>query len=260
MSCSPNRRRAKQSVNLAALSGPGETPVLQGLKADQRLFPSSPALSQVCLSKFALALLRPRRMFLLAIRKNPPQWRHVTAFRKRGEEMKRNWSVAVVYEDTSAREGAVKFCDLLVHRFWAESEFSMDWRGFSELEDEAGCREAEAKCAEADLIVFATRPETELPDFVRHWMEGWVTRRGEREGALIGLNDPAAGSTSGAPGKFCYLRSVAHRAGMDYLTNVPEQLGAAPESTESCSERARQVTHVLDEILHRREVPRSVMI
>jgi hypothetical protein len=171
--------------------------------------------------------------------------------------MKRHWSVAVVYEDSLARECAVKFCDLLVQRFWSESEFSMDWWGFSELENESSNREAEAKCAEADLVIFATRPEADLPDSVHQWMENWVARRGEREGALIGLNDPSAAAMNAGPGKFCYLRSVAHRAGMDYLTNMPEILRAPPESTESCCERARQVTHVLDEILHRPATPRG---
>jgi len=180
--------------------------------------------------------------------------------KERGKDMKRNWSVTVVYEDTPTRESAVKFCDLLVKRFWSQSEFSINWWGFSQLEDSTTAQEAQDKAAEADLIIFAAQPETEFSDPLEHWIETWLSRRGEREGALIGLNDPCAAVGSAVPGKFCYLRNVAHRAGMDYLTNLPEELRAIPDSPESCSERARQVTHVLDDILRRRTLPRGSVI
>jgi len=170
--------------------------------------------------------------------------------------MKKNWSVTVVYEDTHARESAVQFCDQLVKRFWAESEFSIDWWKFSELEDDVSGRQAEAKGAEADLIIFAARSDTGLPESVTQWLESWIGRRGEREGAMIALNDP--GTASGVPDKFCYLRGAAHRAGMDYLTQMPKALRPAPDSLESCSERARQVTHVLAEILRRPAAPKTL--
>jgi hypothetical protein len=173
--------------------------------------------------------------------------------------MKRNWSVTVLYEDTSTRETAVQFCDALVKRFWAESEFSIDWRKFSELEDEVAGQQAETRGAGADLIIFASQPNTDLPETMLHWLESWVKRRGEREGAMIGLNDPGAASKA-IPDKFCYLRSVAHRAGMDYLTHMPQELAATADSPESFSERARQVTHVLDEILHRPTAPKSILL
>lgn len=175
----------------------------------------------------------------------------------KGEDMKRTWSVTVVYEDTPTRESAVQFCDALVKRFWAENEFSIDWWQFSELEDNVNAQQAEAKGAEADLIIFAAQPDTGLPEGVAAWLESWIGRRGEREGAMIALNDP--GTASGVPDKFCYLRGVAHRAGMDYLTQMPNEL-RVPDSPESCQERARQVTHVLDEILRRPAAPKPLLL
>ena len=57
--------------------------------------------------------------------------------------------------------------------------------------------------------------------------------------------------------KCLYLRAVAHRAGMDYLTQVPEQLGRVfPESLDFYSERAAQMTDVLEEILQQHPPPR----
>src|SRR5437867_2148103 len=107
---------------------------------------------------------------------------------------KRMWSVVVVYEDTASREEAVKFCDLLIERFWASHGFEVGWWSFASLEDADSAREATEKATDAPLIVFATKPQGELPGTVKAWIESWLSRRGEREGALVGLMDPGAGS------------------------------------------------------------------
>jgi hypothetical protein len=46
------------------------------------------------------------------------------------------------------------------------------------------------------------------------------------------------------------LRKMAHAAGMDYLTTVPDCLPTeVPDSLDACNQRATQVTSVLDNIL-----------
>jgi hypothetical protein len=89
---------------------------------------------------------------------------------------------------------------------------------------------------------------------VKQWIETWAGQRGDREGALIGLMDPGAGMTGFSGNNFVYLRSVAHRGGMDYLTEVPPKLSLS-DSIESYTERADHVTSVLDEILHHKAPP-----
>jgi hypothetical protein len=166
------------------------------------------------------------------------------------------WPVVVVYEDTAAREAAVKFCDLLIERFWASSGFEVGWWSFASLEDEASAREALEKATEAPLIVFATRPEGALPDTVKAWIETCMSRRGDREGALVGLMDPGAGLSRALADKYVYLRTLAHKGAMDYLTELPETIARViSESMESYTERAHQVTSVLDEILHQPAPP-----
>jgi len=166
--------------------------------------------------------------------------------------MKASWSVVVIYDDLPTREEAVKFSDVLVRRFWSEYEFDVGWWSVRDLEKPERALTAAAKAAKADLLVFALKPEGELPDCVFAWIDRWIEKRGEREGALAGLLDPAAGPNGIATEKYLYLRSLAHRTGMDYLMQVPENMvRTIPDSIDSYAERASTRSSVLDEILNR---------
>jgi len=171
--------------------------------------------------------------------------------------MKATWSVVILFEDTQTREKAVRFCDQLVERFWTDCEFKLTWMEFSALRDPNAARDAHAKARGADVFVFATRPEGPVPEIVTDWVERCLANRTDREGTLAGLIDTSAILTVWAEEKHAWLRSVAHRAGMDYLTDVPPEITTKiPDSLESFSERAQQVTSVLDEILHKPIHPR----
>jgi hypothetical protein len=166
-----------------------------------------------------------------------------------GEAPKAAWSVVVVFEDAAARKEAMKFCDRLIERFWAQYAFDVNWWSFDELDQSRQARDASTKAAEMDLIIFATGPNRELPLGVKHWVETWIGQRGEREGALIGLVSPGAGEKACSE-KHMFLRSVAHRGAMDYWTQLPQDLSRTiPNSMASLDERANRVTSVLDEIL-----------
>ncbi len=165
--------------------------------------------------------------------------------------MKGKSTIAVLYENAETREAGVAFCDCLAQRFWSEFGFDVSWWPFSLLSDAQASNEALKKAGEADYIVFTSSAESELPEHVRNWVEQLVLLRGEREGTLVGL--PLAAKTQAlVPAKVhFYLREVAHRAGMDYLTEVPQSVGQPiPDSPEFFSQRAQTVTSVLDEILN----------
>jgi hypothetical protein len=164
-------------------------------------------------------------------------------------------SVLVIYQDDQAREEAVKFCDDLIERFWADYEFDVNWWSFDLLQEARMARDAGTRATEANLIIFAARPDGEIAPHVKEWIESWATARGDREGALVGLLDSGDALAGDRAQHFVYLRNVAHRAGMDYLTQVPRALSGVPDSIESYTERADQVTSVLDEILHHKASP-----
>ena len=177
-------------------------------------------------------------------------------YQSQGEEMKRTWSVVVVHEDDATREQAVRFCDALIQRFWAQCEFEVSWWSYWQLEQANTAKESVAKAVQAKLMVFASRPENAIPPRVELWIEDVLRHRQEPEGSLVGLGDTETEGHVALVSKSIYLRNAAHRAGMDYLTQVPEEIGfVGPDSLDSCSERARQVTNVLDEILHKRFTP-----
>ncbi len=170
--------------------------------------------------------------------------------------MKTTRSVVVIYEDAGAQQTAVAFCDCLLQRFSAEEGFDVSWWPFDRLQMAENAETATRKAAEAEIVVFASRTGGTFPAFMQAWTERWIAERQELEGALVGLyvSDSDAAGTSDEFHN--YLRRVAHRAGMDFLTEVPQQIAhLVPESPESCSARAHQHTNVLDTILHQSPPP-----
>jgi hypothetical protein len=166
--------------------------------------------------------------------------------------MKGTWSVVVIYENEEARDAAVQFCDRLVERFWSQCEFDVSWWSSSLLEGGIPSAQATDKAVNAQLVVFAVGKE--IPRHARSWIENWILRRGEREGACVALLPGAAEAT--AESTQIYLREVAHRAGMDFLTQVPQSISSPiADDVESCTARAHQTTSVLEEILRTSRSP-----
>jgi hypothetical protein len=164
--------------------------------------------------------------------------------------MKVTKSIAVVYENPDARQPAVTFCDGLVKRFWDQFDFDISWRQLDALEENDSAGETMRKATQADFVIISARFGPGIPRALKHWVETWLRQRGEHEGVLVGLPSPQATPGFETSATSLYLRSVAHRACMDYLTEVPQGIShPLPESLESCTERAQQVTSLLNEIL-----------
>jgi len=159
--------------------------------------------------------------------------------------------VIVVYESTTAREGAAHFCGELAGQYSNEPEFHIEWWPFTLVAEAGQCGELAGKAAGADFVVFAVSPQGDLPRELKLWIEDWLAKRGEREGTLVGLMEQHPSPFEIASLKEIYLRHVAHRAGLDYLSHVPPRKSKTlPDSLDSYQQRAGQITSVLDEILH----------
>jgi hypothetical protein len=165
--------------------------------------------------------------------------------------MKTTKAIAVVYDNAQARHTAIRFCDGLVSRFWEQFEFEISWWSFHQLDRVDSGDEAAKKAGTADLVVFATSGGRWVSPSFEKWVELWLPEREAHEGVLVSLSSARASTDLAASAMSPYLRSLAHRAGMDYLTEMPEGLShLIPESVDSCAERAQRVTTLLDEILH----------
>jgi hypothetical protein len=157
--------------------------------------------------------------------------------------------VVVIYENTVFRDRAVQFCE----RLGEGRKFSMvemDWWSFPLLSQPVAAGDAADKAAGADVVVFAMGAGGDLPDEIKLWIEKWLNKRGEREGALVGLLNHEDLPYRTASFREIYLRHAARRAGMDYLSHsAPTVTAAIPDSIDSFSERAGRMTSVLDDIL-----------
>jgi hypothetical protein len=160
-------------------------------------------------------------------------------------------SVVVVYESPSIREHAVRFCEQLASE-QKSAALEMNWWSFQLLGQPELAGEALKKAAEADVVVFAMKSAGDLPEEIKMWIEHWLNKRGEREGAVVGLLNRAEGMHEMASFREIYLRHAARRAGMDYLSHsTPTARRAIPDSLDSFSQRAGQKTSVLDAILQK---------
>jgi hypothetical protein len=161
------------------------------------------------------------------------------------------FAVIIVQDDADTREKAARFCRQLIDLHGAGTEFHFQWWSGDRLVNSTDASEAVAAAARANMVVLALLPEGDVPAGIKQWIEHWLRARGEREGVLVGLMENEPDPCSIACLKEVYLRRIAHRAGMDYLSHVPRIAPhAIPDSLDSYNERAGQMTAVLDEILH----------
>jgi hypothetical protein len=156
--------------------------------------------------------------------------------------------VVAIYEDELTRKAALRFFESLVAEFWSRCDFAVEWFSFDSLGGTSPDQNAVLKTVEADLIVFVAHPEGELPTGVVRWMDAWCEQRNEREGSVIGLLDPAKDGGAQA-NRYTWLRYMAHKAGMDYLTQAPQQISLMPETADPFLQRAAASSSTLEEIL-----------
>jgi hypothetical protein len=159
-----------------------------------------------------------------------------------------------VYESPAAREHAIntspRLAELCSGSGGDEGGDYGYWCSFAAVSDPGIATIATDKALVAELVIFAVTPGGDLSPEIKTWIEGWVGRRAEPEGAVVGLVTRPSVPGEIACLKEIYLRHVAHRAGMDYLSNVPPVVPEPmPDSPESYVRRAGQITSVLDEIL-----------
>ncbi|HLP75448.1 MAG TPA: hypothetical protein VK327_00910 [Candidatus Paceibacterota bacterium] len=152
--------------------------------------------------------------------------------------------VLVVYETLPAREQSAYLCS-------GDSNTTVRWCSAPRLNEPEYADETARHAATADMIIFAGDREGDFSPEVKVWIERWLFKRSAREGAIVGLFNSGTGSGAKVSSlKEIYLRRAAHEAGLDYLSHLPSgPIKTIPNSLETYSERAGQVTSVLHNIL-----------
>jgi hypothetical protein len=83
-----------------------------------------------------------------------------------------------------------------------------------------GLREhAAARIREADMIVISAAGSGELPDHVQSCLETGLSRRSEREAAMVALLDQESAHSGELPRLVSRLRQVAARFGLGFFCN-----------------------------------------
>ena len=158
------------------------------------------------------------------------------------------WSVVVLCENSALYGYARAACEQMAKKYPIGAEFQFRWWLFDDLTDSQERLAAIGAAASADMIVFAVSSEGELPEMIKAWVEEWLFERGGREGTIVGLF-PDTGEIC-TTRKYCYLRQIACRGQMDFMSALPAILPSKlPDNFDWVSRRAGEVTSVLNEIL-----------
>lgn len=159
-------------------------------------------------------------------------------------------------EDEAAHARAQSVCGRVATQFWDEIEFKFSWWTFTSLAYSANAAEAAQAAASAEMVFFAVQSRGDLPAKVKSWIEMWVNNRADRGGALICLATDEHPLAPEVSLKQLYLRQIAHRAEMDFLSDISENFAPTiPESLEWFADRADAVGPVMDDILRQTGSP-----
>ena len=170
------------------------------------------------------------------------------SFRPESQEA---FEVAVVYEDTPARERAVALCQHLIQDFDEEIDFDFTWWKFRYLQDPQISRAAFRSASIADLLIFASTSGREPPASVKEWIDRWLSNKQDQECALLSLVGDAGEADLERLPAFSYARNVAWRGHMDFLPNArPSCQPGSLRAIDRIRERADQGSHILEGILH----------
>lgn len=139
----------------------------------------------------------------------------------------------VLYEDTPARDLALRVCDRLVANFRPDLQFQFTWAGFKYLQVPEIAGEIGQNAARADLLLLSLPDLRKLPLQIISWLGLVLPKRKPTEGALVVLE-----SAGMAPGEAVWqkphLQALASRSGLDYL-HLP-----TPKSTAQVSDKLRE--------------------
>ena len=143
--------------------------------------------------------------------------------------------VVAVYQDPLTRHWAAELWDR-VSSLIDSGGISSRWWCLNELSRECVFDEAVQAAAAADVLLIAVRDSGEFPPLLQAWIEGWVSRRAGRTGAMVAVIG-VPGSPDAVFGRAHeYLEAIAHQAGLDFLPRerkLPDESNASSRSSRT---------------------------
>jgi len=125
-------------------------------------------------------------------------------------------NVALVYQDTPAREWAIQVCDQVTRLAGKDAVRSTEWE-ISRFSDNNVLTDAVQTAMTADVILVSIYDAEELQVDFRVWIDAWLPRRSLPTGFLIALiYVPEQPDTQGERAHD-YLRAVARKGRLDFM-------------------------------------------
>lgn len=129
-------------------------------------------------------------------------------------------TIVVLYDGDATRARALSACDFLVNQFWKDVELEFHWWRTDFLSDSTFATVASTNAVASDFLIVCLESHREIAPALESWFESWLTKRRDREGALVDLTHKA-GSTEKETLIQTFLREISQRGNFDYLTAVP---------------------------------------
>jgi len=147
-------------------------------------------------------------------------------------------TVVVVYDDNATRARAMTACDYLVSQVWEDVELAFHWWRTDFLQDPYMAEAAAQHAVAADFLIICSREAGQISNTVENWLQSWIGRRENPEGAMIDLASMQSPSHA-IRHRQNLLQEFAKRGNFDYLTTVPQEPHGPekilPNSTEDPS-------------------------
>jgi len=152
--------------------------------------------------------------------------------------------VFVAYDTPAAMQSAQRTATRLAER---SGGARMDWSfsSFEDLRQTPMAEDAAQFAASADMVVFATSDQGDLPFPTKAWVERWLSKRRHGESALIALSGRGSVTGSESTPAQHYLESVAREAGINFEEDRFDVAGTATGGRN----RATQIATALESLL-----------
>ena len=161
----------------------------------------------------------------------------------------------ILHEDEVTLERVERICEHLVGEF-EDTPFDCYLIRFDELSDLRLAQVAAALASQADLVVFSAHAGRELPDATKNWIETWLPTKNLSDSALAALVGLPEDEQKGITPIHVYLREIAARGHMQFLSQVITAPGEVETFTrERLLERRETITPTLRNLLQTELIP-----
>lgn len=166
--------------------------------------------------------------------------------------------VAILYENTAARDRAVLLSHRLAEDCWETVDFGFSWWRFKYLADPDVAVEAAEAAVQADVLIFSVRADSVPPVELHRWLEMWLPQRTTAEGVVVPLLHPMTPEGLSESPWMLLLDDLCRQTGMERL--LPSEIKRSllfPTPARQIEMRANTIGGVIDGILSQSVRPPS---